>query len=170
MKLYLFEGETIPPESILLLSIPSQESGNAGLMAMDRLLATCSSSLTRIGTIDSHYLLPISGYEQYGKEDTFPSQLCLPLEVYRIQSSSSSSSPPFFVLHQRSICGRWMNRDFVAEYRDFLLDLKPSFLIITSGEELENMPDSVVHRYRQNVCTLINYFNILSSCIVARDW
>ena len=146
MKLCLFEGESIPPESILLLSIPSQESGNAGLMAMDRLLATCSSSLTRIGNIDSHYLLTISGYEQYGEEDTFPSQLCLPLEVYRIQSSSSS--PPFFVLHQRSICGRWMNRDFVAKYRDFLLDLKPSFLIITSGEELENMPDSLVLRYR----------------------
>ena len=142
MKLCLFEGENIPPESILLLSIPSQESGNAGLMAMDRMLSTCSSSLTRIGNIDSHHLLPISGYEQYG--DMLLPQLCLPLEIYRIQSPSST---PLFLFHQRSICGRWMNRDFIEEYRDFLLDLKPSFLVIVSGEELENMPDSLAHRY-----------------------
>jgi hypothetical protein len=82
MRLFLRENTfKFPPDATFICSVPSW--GNVGQMACDVLLATLQSKglLERIGTIESHHVLPMVGYDSWG--DGAPQHLCVPIEGER---------------------------------------------------------------------------------------
>jgi hypothetical protein len=134
MQLFLHPGESIPPNSNLIVSVPS-EAGNTGLMTMDSLLSTLPS--IRIGSIESRCLLSISGYEQYKPHE--PPVLCMPMEVYRILDTN------LIMIHQRSICALGKTKAFFEEYKEFLDSLQANFILFLTSESVNVMPDAFVH-------------------------
>lgn len=79
MRLFLRENTfKFPPNATFICSVPSW--GTVGQMACDVLLATLHSKglLERIGTIESHHVLPMAGYDSWGADA--PQHLCVPIE------------------------------------------------------------------------------------------
>ena len=138
MELFFYEGESIPKGSQLIVSLPSPDAGNLGLMCMDCILSTLKA--TRIGNVESRYLIGLTGYEEYHPEDG-PS-LCMPFEVYRIHHSN------IILFHQRSTClGRDM-ASFMKEYEAFIESFEFEGILFLSSEHVSTMPDEYVHGNR----------------------
>ena len=134
MQLFLFEGESIAKGSQLIVSLPSPDAGNVGLMCMDCILSTIKA--TRIGNIESRYLMGLTGYEEYHAEDGL--SLCMPFEVYHVNHSR------IILFHQRSTC---LGRDmalFMKEYEELIESLQFESILFLGSEHVHTMPDEYV--------------------------
>lgn len=136
MELFLHEGISLPSEFTLFVSIPSPNAGNVGLMSIDCLLS--SLSMRRIGCIESKYLIPITGYEEYPAGGT--TVLCMPLEVYLFTGNDH-----IVLFHQRSIPTDGKMKTFMEDYLQLLRTLHFNSLVFISSESITCMPDSFVH-------------------------
>lgn len=116
---------TIPPSSTIIVSIPSH--GNVGQLCTDIIISTLahSNQIERVGLIESHHVLPMTGYEIYC--DNWGATLCLPIEVYAIHETN------VIVIHQRSPCLSNRYSSYSAELNELLTSFKPNLVCFLFG-------------------------------------
>jgi hypothetical protein len=141
---FFFDGQTIANDSICLLGLPS--IGNVGQMACDVLLASLFAGgevygLKRIGTIESPYVIPMSGCDAFfmpangDKEQGNASFICLPLEIYCFSYSNQN----YTIIMQRSSCLIGAQRIFYQELCALVNEWKCSLHLIITGASIDNM-------------------------------
>lgn len=116
--------------SSIFIAVPS--NGNAGQMAADALCSSISG-FQKVGVILSEYLVPMTGYDDFGGERGV--ELCSPCDIY--QDSGTS----FVVIIQRSACRLGMQRVFYQSLSDVLTSAfeKCTTISILTGAGLETV-------------------------------
>ena len=133
-----FDSGFVDPNLTIILAIPS--IGNCGQLGLDLILTTLteSSSVVKLGAIESDCLIPMTGREQY--TITSPPFLCMPLEVYKCVNK------PFLFVQQRSQCFPGRSEKFANDLIKLFRTWEVQRVIIICGASLEGVADEALNR------------------------
>lgn len=136
MRLFRSQVHSFVQAPIFVYCIPSW--GNVGQLAGDLLLATLSKNkkLDLIGNIDTDYVLPMTGREQF--QTNSKPFLCTPIEVYHVQDTD------IYIILQRAPLVNGKSDSYTQNFMELLINLNCQQLIILCGASMTGLSDEFI--------------------------